>query len=120
LTEQEAETLNEIKCNTGWGDFCDTLTAIATHQLGLLQEWFPKEESISDEQEQRVWNDIINSPHTPKSKSSNFRRIYIAKRMLKNNWKFKDYSNISASKLLMKEFVGHVRGRSLTTKQSAF
>ena len=120
LSEQETKTLNEIKSNTGWGAFCDTLTAIAIHQLALPQEWFPKEELISGEQEQRVWSDIIKSPRTPKSKNSNFRRIYIAKRMLKNRWKFKEYSNISASKLLMKEIVGHVRGRSLTTKQSAF
>lgn len=119
LSEQEAKTLNELKNNTGWGEFCDTLTAIAVHQIGLPQEWFPKIEPISGEQEQRVWNDIINSPRTPKSKSSNFRRIFIAKRMLKNSWKYKDYSNISASKLLMKEFVGHVRGRSLTTNHSA-
>lgn len=120
LSEQEAKTLNEIKSNTGWGEFCDTLTAMAIHQLGLPQDWFPKIGQISVEQEQRVWNDIIKAPHTAKSKSSNFRRIFIAKRMLKNSWKYKDYSNISASKLLMKEFVGHVRGRSLTTKQSAF
>ena len=109
LTEQEVETLDEIKSSTGWGEFCDTLTAIAIHQLGLPQEWFPKVEPISIEQEQRVWNDIINSPRTPKSKSSNFRRIYIAKRMLKNSWKYKTYSNISASKLLIKEFVGHMK-----------
>lgn len=115
LSEQEAETLNNIKSNTGWGEFVDTLTAIATHQLGLLQEWFPKEESISDEHEQRVWNDIINSPHTPKSKSSNFRRIYIAKRMLKNSWKFKTYSNMSATQLLLKYTVGHFKTINLKT-----
>lgn len=115
LTGQETETLNEIKCNTGWGNFCDTLSAIAIHHLGLPQGWFPKERSITIEQEQRVWNDIIYSTHTTKSKNSTKRRIYIAKRMLKNSWKFEDYSNISASKLLMKEFVGHVRGCSLTT-----
>lgn len=120
LSEQEYETLNEIKSNIGWGDFCDTLTSIAIHQLGLPQEWIPEKEidaanSMDKNQVKRVWDDIINSPRTPKSKSSNFRRIYIAKRMLKNSWKFKDYSNISASKLLMKEIVGHVRGRSLTT-----
>lgn len=109
LSEQEAETLNNIKSNTGWGEFVDTLTAIATHQLGLPTEWFHKEESIYVEQEQRVWNDIINSPRTPKSKSSNFRRIYIAKRMLKNNWKFKEYSNISATELLIKETIGHFK-----------
>lgn len=120
LTEQKTETLDEIMSNTGWGDFCDTLTAIAIHQLSLPQEWFSAKEleaanSIDETQEQKVWNDIINSTHTAKSKNSNKRRIYIAKRMLKNSWKFKEYSNISASKLLMKEIVGHVRGRSLTT-----
>lgn len=115
LTEQKAETLDEIKSNTGWGKFCDTMTVIAIHRFSLPQEWFPEEEHISVEKEQQVWNDIINSQRTPKSKSSNFRRIYIAKRMLKNSWKYKEYSNLSASKLLMKEIVGHVRGHSLTT-----
>ena len=91
------------------------LTAIANHQLGLPQEWFPKEESVSDEQEQRVWNDIINSPRTPKSKNSNKRRIFIAKRMLKNNWKFKEYSNISATELLIKETIGHFKTMNLKT-----
>lgn len=109
LSEQEAETLNEIKCNTSWGDFCDTLTAIAIHQLGLPQKRFLKEEPISGEQEQRVWNDIIHAPRTAKSKNSNFRRIYIAKRMLRNSWKFKEYSNISATKLLVKETLGHFK-----------
>lgn len=46
LSEQDSETLSEIKRNTGWGEFCDTLTAIAVHQIGLPQEWFPKEESV--------------------------------------------------------------------------
>lgn len=117
LSEKEAENLNVIKNNTGWGEFCDTLTATAVHQIGLPQEWLHVNEQAYSEHAQRVWDDIINSPRTPKSKSSNFRRIYIAKRMLKNNWKFKEYSNINASKLLMKEIVGYVRGRSLTTKQ---
>lgn len=116
LTEQEVETLDKIKRNTGWGEFCDTLTAIAIHQLCLPTDWFHTTEQISVEHEQRVWNDIIKAPRTANSKSLNLRRIYIAKRMLKNSWKYKDYSNINASKLLMKEFVGHVRGRSLTTK----
>ena len=115
LSEQEAETLNEIKSNTGWGEFCDTLTAIAIRQLGLPQEWFPKIEPISGEQEQQVWSDIINSPRTPKSKSSNFRRIYIAKRMLKNSWKFKTYSNMSATQLLLKYTVGHFKTIDLKT-----
>ena len=116
LTEQEAKTLNAIKRNTGWGDFCNTLTAISIHKLGLPQVWFNKEELTSSEEGQRVWDDIIKSPRTANSKSMNLRRVYIAKRMLRNSWKFKEYSNISASKLVIKEFVGHVRGRSLTTK----
>lgn len=115
LSEQEAKTLNEIKSDTGWGDFCDTLTAIALNLLGLPQDWFSKEVPISDDQEQRVWNDIINSPRTPKSKSSNFRRIYIAKRMLKNSWKFKEYSDMSATQFLLKETVGHFKTINLKT-----
>lgn len=115
LSEQDSETLNEIKRNTGWGEFCDTLTTIAIHQVGLPTEWFSKVGFNSDEQEQRVWNDIINSPRTPKSKSSNFRRIYIAKRMLKNSWKFKTYSNMSATQLLLKYTVGHFKTINLKT-----
>lgn len=115
LLEQEAKTLNEIKSNTGWGEFCDTLTAIAVHQIGLPQKWFPKVEPTSGEQKQRVWSDIIKSPRTPKSKSSNFRRIYIAKRMLKNNWKFKEYSNISATELLIRETIEHFKTINLKT-----
>lgn len=115
LSEQEAETLNEIKSNTGWGNFCDTLTAIAMHQIGLPQEWFHVNEQSYGEQAQRVWNDIINSPRTPKSKSSNFRRIFIAKRMLKNSWKYKTYSNVSATKLLFKETVGHFKTKKYLT-----
>lgn len=118
LSERDTETLDEIKRKTGWGEFSDTLTSIAINQLGLPQEWFPKTKLISIEQEQRVWNDIINSLRTPKSKSPNFRRIYIAKRMLKNNWKFKEYSNISATELLIKETIGHFKTKkSLTFNQ---
>ena len=115
LTELEAETLNEIKRNTGWGNFCDTLTAIAIRQLGLPQDWFHETEQVAVEQEQQVWNDIIKASRTAKSKSSNLRRIYIAKRMLKNSWKFKDYSNISATQLLIKETIGHFKTINLKT-----
>lgn len=120
LSETDAQQVADIKGLSGWGKFTATLTAITLHQLNLSQEWFPQTEletanTITSVQEQKVWNDIINTPHIPHSHSSNLRRIYIAKRMLKNNWKFKDYSNINASKLLIKEFVGHVRGLSLTT-----
>lgn len=109
LSDQETEVLNEIKSNARWGVFCDTLTAIAVHRLDLPQSWFPKEEIVPSEQEQRVWNDIINAHHTAKSKNSNLRRIYIAKRMLKNSWKFKAYSNLSAIQFLIKETVGHFK-----------
>ena len=54
LSEYETETLNEIYSNIGWCNFCDTLTAIAIHQLGLPQEWFAKTEQIAVEQEQRL------------------------------------------------------------------
>lgn len=109
LTKDEAETLNGIKRNTGWGGFCDTLTAIAIHRLGLPQECLPKVELIAIEHEQRVWSDIINAPHIAESKSLNKRRIFIAKRMLKNSWKFEEYSDICASKLLVKQFIGHLK-----------
>lgn len=109
LSEQEVKTLNEIKCNTGVGEFCDTLTAIAIHQLGLPQEWFHENEQISVEQEQRVWNDIIKASRTKMSKSSNFRRIYIAKRMLKNSWKLDQFADVSARRWLWKSFVGHLK-----------
>ena len=120
LSESDEVIMKDAKGDTRWGKFTETLTTIALHQLNLPQEWFSQTEleaakTVSPIQEQKVWNDIINTVQTPKSNSSNLRRIYIAKRMLKNNWKFKDYSNINASKLLIKEFVGHVRGRSLTT-----
>ena len=116
LSEKEAENLNVIKNNTGWGEFCDTLTATAVHQIGLPQEWLHVNEQAYSEHAQRVWDDIINSPRTPKSKSSNFRRIYIAKRMLKNSWKFKTYSNMSATQLLLKYTVGHFKTINLKTE----
>ena len=120
LNKTEAGIVSEVKGNTKWGQFTDILTAIAMHQLKMPAEWFPKEELetaniVDSKREQKVWNDILHAPHTPKSKSSNWRRIYIAKRMLKNSWKYKEYSNISASKLLMIEFVELVRGRSQIT-----
>lgn len=113
LNENEAETVCAIKEDTKWGKFTDVLTAIALHQLSLPADWFPEQEleaaqRITTEQEQRVWNDILYSLRTPKSKSSNCRRIYIAKRMLKNSWKFNEYADIKAGQLLWREFVGHL------------
>ena len=122
LTNQEAEQLNEIKRNTGWGSFMDTLTAIAIHQLNLPKEWFPiteveAVENVSIEQEQKVWNDFLYAPHTAKSKSSNIRRFNIAKRILKNNWKFKKYSNINATQLLLMETMGHLKHKTVNSKR---
>ena len=118
LTNHEAEQLNEIKRNTGWGSFIDTLTAMAIHQLNLPTEWFPATEielanKVNGEQEQRVWNDILFAPHTAKSKSSSLRRINIAKRIMKNNWKFKTYSNINATQLLLMETMGHLKHKTV-------
>lgn len=120
LTPSDAVVVRQTIENATWSRFADTMKAIAIHQLGLPQEWFPANEieianSIDEVQEQMVWNDIIKAPRTPQSKSSNFRRIYIAKRMLKNNWKFKEYSNISATELLIKETIGHFKTINLKT-----
>lgn len=112
LSESDARLLSEAQANTRWGRFTDTMTAIALHQLNLPQEWFPNTEfevaeSVDSKQEQCVWDDIINTSHTHHSNSSNRRRINIAKRILRNSWKFKEYSTISASQFLLKETVGH-------------
>lgn len=120
LSETDARILNEARANTRWGKFTDALIAIALQRMNMPQDWFPQTEleaakHVTLMQEQKDWNDIIIASQTPHSHSSYIRRLHIAKRMLKNNWKYKTYSNISASKLLIKEFVGHVRGRSLTT-----
>lgn len=124
LTSHEVEQLNKIKRNTGWGRFTDTLTAIAIHQLNLPTEWFPTTEvevveSISTDQEKKVWDDILYAPYTAKSKSSNLRRINIAKRILKNNWKFNTYSNINATQLLLMETKGHLKHKTKNSKRSA-
>lgn len=127
LTNEEAEQLDEIKKNTDWGYFADTLTVIAIHQLNLPTVWFPTMEveaaqKVSTELMQKVWNDILYSPHTAKSKSSNLRRINIARRILNNNWKFKKYSNISASQMVFEETIAHFRTKrkkSITFNPSA-
>lgn len=116
LSEQEAKTLSELKKNTGWGEFCDTLTAIAIHQLGLSQEWFLQTElevskTITPVQEQKAWNDIIATAQTPKSSNSILRRLSIGKRILKNSWKYKAYANISALETLRKDVGGHFKSK---------
>lgn len=114
LSDIEAGLVNGIKSNTRWGAFDDTLTAIAIHKLGIPQDWFPQKEveaaaSISESQEQKIWDDSINTPHTAKSKSSNQRRINIAKRMLRNSWKYNEYAEIPVSKLIIKQYIGHLK-----------
>lgn len=118
LTPSDAVVVRQAIDNTTWSRFADTMTSIAIHQLGLPQKWFPATEieaanSIDEVQEQMVWDDIINTPHTPHSHNSNSRRISIAKRMLKNGWKFKTYSNISAIQLVLKETIAHFKKTSL-------
>lgn len=113
LNEEGAEMVYKEMVDTQWGYFLHTMTAIAMHQLILPQEWFPQKmvESalkIDNNQELRVWNDMLYTVHIPKSKSSNFRRILIAKRMLKNSWKFKQYADIKAHQFIWREFVGHL------------
>ena len=117
LSKTDARLLNEAKGDACWGKFANTLTAIALHQLNLPQEWFPQTEleaakAVSPEQEQEVWDDIIDAQHTPHNHSSNLRRFYIAKRMLKNSWKYKTYSNMSASQLVLKETIAHFRSKN--------
>lgn len=114
LNIDEAQIFFAGKSNTRWGVFCDTLTSIAIHHLGLPQDWFPAKEleaanCIDETQEQRVWIDIITAPHTPKGRTSNHRRVNIAKRILKNSWKFDAYADLSASELLIKQYIGHLK-----------
>lgn len=113
LTPSDAVAASQAIGNATWSRFADTLTAIAIHKLCFPKEWFPTNEletanSNDVVQEQKVWDDIINTPHTAKSKNSSIRRIIIAKRMLKNSWKFKEYADIKSYQLLWREFVGHV------------
>ncbi len=116
LTPSDAVVVRQTIENATWSRFADTLTAIAIHQLGLPQEWFPANEieianSIDEVQEQMVWDDIINTLHTPHSHNSNSRRISIGKRILKNSWKYKAFANISAQEALWKDVVGHFKSK---------
>ena len=116
LSDTEAQTVSEVKCGSPWGRFADTLTAIALHRLQLPTDWFPQQElesssEISSELEQRVWDDILCSGHTAHARTSNPRRLNIARRTLQNRWKFNIYADISAERFLWKEFVGFARSR---------
>lgn len=113
LSDAEARTVHEVKYGSPWGRFADTLTAIALHRLQLSTDWFPQREvvaasGISSELEQKVWDDIMSSGHTAHGRTSNHRRMNIARRMLQNRWKFEAFSEMSAERFLWKEFVGLV------------
>lgn len=60
----EVRMVQEVKCDSQWGRFADTLTAIALHRLQLPTDWFPLKEvvaamGISPKLEQKVWDDIM-------------------------------------------------------------
>ena len=114
LSDMEAQKVHEVKYGSPWGRFADTLTAIALHRLQLPEDWFPQKEvvaasEIAPELEQRVWDDIMGSGHTAHGRTSNHRRLNIARRTLQNRWKFDTYADMSAERFLWKEFVGYIR-----------
>ena len=116
LSDGEAWMVREVKNGSPWGRFADTLTAIAIHKLQLPTEWFQQREvksssEINSELEQRVWDDIMSSGHTAHGRTSNHRRLNIARRTLQNRWKFNTYADMSAERFLWKEFVGYVKNR---------
>lgn len=117
LTQEEAEEVGRVKDTSSWGCFTDTMTAIALHRFALPQEWFPVQEveavrSISPEQEERVWNDIITAPHIATRGTTLRRRIMIGRRLMKNRWKFNFYASISAERFVWEEFVGYVNRKN--------
>lgn len=116
LSEEDAQTVNEVKLGSSWGRFADTLTATALHRLQLPTDWFPQREVVSaseigSELEQKVWDDIMSSGHTAHGRTSNHRRMNIARRMLQNRWKFEAFAEMSAERFLWKEFVGYMKNR---------
>lgn len=114
LSGSEARTVHEVKYGSPWGRFADTLTAIAVHRLQLPEDWFPQKEvvaasEIGPELEQRVWDDIMGSGHTAHGRTSNHRRLNIARRTLQNRWKFDAYADMSVEMFLWKEFAGYMK-----------
>ncbi len=125
LSDTEAQTVHEVKCGSTWGRFADTLTAIAMHRLQLPAEWFPRREveaasEIGPELEQRVWDDIMGSGHTAHGRTSNHRRLNIARRTLQNRWKFDTYASITADRFVWEEFVGYVKTRKHDNHKQGF
>lgn len=116
LSDEEAWTVYEVKYGSPWGRFADTLTAIAIHRLQLPTDWFPQMEvvaasGIDPELEQKVLDDIMGSGHIAHCRTSNIRRLNIARRTLQNRWKFGTYADMSAERFLWKEFIGYVKSR---------
>ena len=116
LSDEEAWTVREVKYGSPWGRFADTLTAIALHRLQLPTDCFPQRvveaaSEIAPELEQKVWDDILSLGHTAHGRTSNHRRLNIARRTLQNRWKFAAYADMSAERFLWKEFIGYLRNR---------
>ena len=115
LNDEEAKKVEEVKGAAKWSRFADALTAISLHRLGLPKEWFPpkeveRAETVTTEEEQRVWADIIGGSHTHHGRNKGHRRLIIARRLMQNQWKFKAYADESAGRFLWKEFVGWCKG----------
>lgn len=115
LTEADAAKVDEVKGTATWSRFADALTAISLRRLGLPKEWFPlkeveRAEAVATEEEQRVWADIIGGSHTHHGRNKGHRRLIIARRLMQNQWKFKEYADESAGRFLWKEFVGWCKG----------
>lgn len=114
LSNDEAKVLSNEKKQYSWGFFANTMTAIALHQLNLPYDWFTEAEQCAADEvvpnlEQKVLDDIINSPSTAMGLNATHRRVNIAKRLLKNRWKLDSFSDIDAKKLLWRELVGHLK-----------
>lgn len=115
LTAEEAAVVHETKDSTPWGRFADTLTAIALHRLHLPEEWFQQRELeaasvICPELEQRVWADIMASSRTAHGRTTMHRRLKIARRMMQNRWKYKEFADMGAGRWVWRQFVGWCKG----------
>ena len=113
LTEEGAATVDEVKDGTRWGQFLDTMTALAMHRIALPEEWFPEKElaaseAITSVQEERVWDDMMSASHIAHGGTTLHRRLMIGRRLMKNRWKFNAYAATSADRFVWEEFVGYL------------
>lgn len=67
--------------------------------------------TIEPAPEQKVLDDIMGAGHTTHGRTSNHRRLNIARRTLQNRWKFDTYADMSAERFLWEKFIGYVRNR---------